>query len=480
MFQLRTSCTASSVFKKYPHSCLGFQRRLAAIADSNASMASPSRIHLTVDNSGVVTNKSQTADSAAKVSELLQKNHEQYHIFFNQRGFHNHIAHQLLSLYGLGATPPVLEAQYNRNASYQRPPEPLEERVVQDMSDPSHFKQYLGNEKYYHDFLIFFQKEMDKKGWQNVVNEYFFAQNEIAETVFIRMFAGFYHPIIHFGFGVEFQQPAIVAEALAQACVHTDWTKDFVLAEEAAKAQSRPSNKSLLQLIDEIAADKKLSMAAHWEDDNKIRDGILKRAPEEMIKYAAQWNVPEAELDKKTVEMINTAIYFSAAAQHPPKQVKFDFFFLHCVTASIFFPTFNAQSWIPTAAKTRMLEWKGRVDLSMYASARSPRLLEDEILNYDPRPSDRTEVQWPGVFHRLFSFPDDGHAIKLARAVRNGELVSKTYEKEDWCKIHGDMWTKIANMIVDSVEDTGSNWARRVGFEEAWQEFGDRPRKEKL
>lgn len=35
-------------------------------------------------------------------------------------------------------------------------------------------------------------------------------------------FTGFLHPIIHLGFGVEFQQPAIIAEALAQAAVHTN------------------------------------------------------------------------------------------------------------------------------------------------------------------------------------------------------------------------------------------------------------------
>ncbi|RFU33437.1 hypothetical protein B7463_g2875, partial [Scytalidium lignicola] len=422
-------------------------------------MATPSKIHLTIEDSGVVTNNAQTALSAR---------------------FHNHIVHQLLSLYGLGAPPSVLETQYAHNASYQRPPQLLEERVIQDMSNPSHFKQYLGNEKYYRDFLIFFQNEMEKKGWQNVVNEYLFDQGEIAQEVLIRMFAGFYHPIIHLGFGIEFQQPAIVAEALAQACVHDDWIKNALLpAEEAAKSLSKPSNKTLLQLIKEIAADKKLSTAAEWHDGNKIRDGILKRAPEEALKYASQWTVSESELERKTVEMIDAAIYVTATAQHPPKQVKFDFYFMHCVTCSIFFQSFNAQPWIPTAAKVRLLEWKGRVDLIMYPSRRSPPLYEDEILNYDPRPSDNKETEWSGIFHRLFSFPDDGHAIKFARAVRNGELMSAKYDKEEWCKIHGPTWEKIGNMIIDSVEDTGSNWARSVGFEEAWKEFGDRP-KEKL
>ena len=105
---------------------------------------------------------------------------------------------------------------------------------------------------------------------------------------------------------MEFNQPAIMAEALAQAAVHDGWTFPFVMdAEKAAGTIGKPSTKSLTQLIDEIRADKKLSTAAHWEDGNKIRDGIFKRANEEMIKYASQWTVGPDQLDEKTAEMIN-------------------------------------------------------------------------------------------------------------------------------------------------------------------------------
>jgi hypothetical protein len=134
---------------------------------------------------------------------------------------------------------------------------------------------------------------------------------------------GFLHPLIHLGFGIEFNQPAIIAEALAQACIHENWTgtKYLLVAERAAKSQATPSNKTIPELLDEIRADKKLSTAADWDDPNKIRDGILVRAPDEMIKYATQWTVSPENLEQKTVEMINSSIYFTAAAQHPPKQV---------------------------------------------------------------------------------------------------------------------------------------------------------------
>lgn len=203
------------------------------------------------------------------------------------------------------------------------------------MSNPENFKKYLGKEKYYPDFLRFFQQEMKKKGWQNVLQEYVFAGDARADDFLGRLYAGtvryklseiiptdsrkgFFHPLIHLGFGIEFNQPAIIAEALAQTALHDEWIVKYLLdAEKAAK----PSSKTLPELLDEIRADEKLSTSAHWDDGNKVRDGILVRAPEEMIKYASQWTVPEEELEAKTVQMINAAIYFTACAQNPPKQV---------------------------------------------------------------------------------------------------------------------------------------------------------------
>ena len=98
--------------------------------------------------------------------------------------------HHLLTLYGLGAPASVIEERYRENASYQRPNYPVGERNVEDMSNPEHFQKYLGKQKYYHDFLVFWQSEMEKKGWENVLNEYMFAGGERADTLLTRMYAG--------------------------------------------------------------------------------------------------------------------------------------------------------------------------------------------------------------------------------------------------------------------------------------------------
>lgn len=128
---------------------------------------------------------------------------------------------------------------------------------------------------------------------------------------------GLLHPLIHLGFGIEFHQPAIIAEALAQACVKSNWIGVYLRTIEKAAV---PTSKTLLGLLDDIKADPKLHAAVDWLEENKIRDGVLKNAPDEMIHYAKQWTVSPGELEKKTAEMISADAYFAATAQHPPKQ----------------------------------------------------------------------------------------------------------------------------------------------------------------
>jgi hypothetical protein len=153
-------------------------------------MATPSTIKLSTTHHPQFQVSSLSEESAQKASELLQENHDSFHIFFNKSGFHNHIAHHILTIYALGASPATLQRHYDANKTYQRPPAKLDERIVQEMHDPDTFDKYKGIEKYYNDYLIFFQKEMEEKGWENVLNEYVFKGDEKADDMLVRMFSG--------------------------------------------------------------------------------------------------------------------------------------------------------------------------------------------------------------------------------------------------------------------------------------------------
>lgn len=441
------------------------------------TMASASKVQLSLGEWPEYYLKNITQDSATKASELLQENHEQHHIFFNNSGFHNHIAHHLLTVYALAATPSQIQKHYDDNKTYQRPPQPIESAIMERMEDPSQFHKFLGNERYYNDYLRFFQGEMDKKGWENVLNEYVFAGDERADAMLVRMFAGFLHPIIHLGFGVEFHQPAIIAEALAQAAVHDGWMQPlFIGAEQAASKPSGPS-KSIVELLDETHAEKRLAKAADV-DGNRIRDGILKTEAQTMIDIVAQYHISSAsELEERTAEMTNAAAYFSGAAQRPNKAIKFDFFYMHCINCSIFFSAFLKQDWLSDANKIRLLEWKARNDVTLYASRGCPDLVADEIANYKPsKPSAGEADPWHDIFERVKNFADDGHGAKLVRALAHGQQICGPYEQKDNFRIRGDMWLQLGHMAIDSVEGSEPTWVRSAGFDSAWEKVPDRSR----
>ena len=106
---------------------------------------------------------------------------------------------------------------------------------------------------------------------------------------------------------MEFNQPAIVAQALAETAVHRNALTEYLIsAEKAAGGGGQPGKKTLIQILKELRGDSKIRGSVLWEDDNKVFDGILKRAPEEMIRYASQFSVGPDQIDEKVAELINS------------------------------------------------------------------------------------------------------------------------------------------------------------------------------
>lgn len=134
------------------------------------------------------------------------------------------------------------------------------------------------------------------------------------------------------------------------------------------------------------------------------------------------------------------------AAMRKDKEVKVDFFLMHCVTVAIFLTTFMAQDWITPENKARLLEWKVRFDMLTYAATGAPELHIDEITNYVPKvPQDKAGNPWLGIIERGMRVEDDGHTIKTIRALIHGEKICAGVEGMD-LPVVGDMWSKIGAM----------------------------------
>lgn len=142
---------------------------------------------------------------------------------------------------------------------------------------------------------------------------------------------GLMHPLIQLMYGMEWKQPAIVAEALAQTAVHTPNLAPLLVPAERLAAERGAGYKmpSIASLYGAVRADKKLAAAAHWKDPNKVRDGVAGRALDEMLAIAGRVKVRPEELDERTAEMFNTVVCMAAAAaHHEGKMNKFDFFYM--------------------------------------------------------------------------------------------------------------------------------------------------------
>ena len=178
-------------------------------------------------------------------------------------------------------------------------------------------------------------------GWRGVVGRYLFGVGVGAkdgegsgDELMVRLFAGFLHPLIQLMYGVEWGQEAVVAEGLAQAAVHSGDIGEFLLGaeREAAKRGGEGGRKGegVLELMAEVRRDAKLAGAARNGDADKVREGVLGRAKEEMIALAARVRVRPEEVEEKTAEMFDAAVYVAAAATmlKEGKQPKFDFFLM--------------------------------------------------------------------------------------------------------------------------------------------------------
>jgi hypothetical protein len=287
------------------------------------------------------------------------------------------------------------------------------------------------------------------------------------------------HPLIHFGFGVEFQQPTVIAEALAQATCHNSFFGPFLrTCEKLAKEQTNEKGSALIDLMRAIRKEPSLYDVKYWDGGDSLNDKIVSEAPQKLCEIAARWTVKVDELEEKTAEMMNANAFLAGAAQRPDKEVKLDFFFIHCVNASIFFSAINAQPWLSAQNKARLLEWKGRTDLLTYASRLAPEIHRNEIPNYTPRQDGMT---WPLLIKRANKIShDDGHIPKLIRALAHGAQVCARYEARQELSsrfpLKADGWLRIANMALDTTTNARlpDRWVRGAGGAHNWEKFGSR------
>ncbi|KAK6365026.1 hypothetical protein LTS17_011722 [Exophiala oligosperma] len=451
-----------------------------------------STVAITTANTGIDHADNITPGSLEAANQLLQHNHDKWHVMWDTvkaGGLHNHQVHYLLTDLALGASPEQIKIAFESNKGYQREIDAGDEKSKHVITSEN-FEEYLAHYEYYAPWLDFFQNEINQKGWQAVLGEYLFDETPRANDLLGRMFEGAIHPIIHLGFGVEFAQPAIIAEALAQAAIHRSQATSYLLRtqELASNHPAWTREKRLMDIFTAVRSNPFIKDAPVFAPGSWDRMGnFFPDLPQPLVEVAASYTLDrsmgEDEVQLRTAEMIDVITWMASACQNPAKAAKFDFFLMHSVNCSIFLSVFARLDFLDEHTKFRLLEFKVRMGLVMYATQGFPELLTDEITTYKPRRGDQC-MNWTEVIERAKNIPCDGHVVKFIRALHHGSIVCRPYEdsKDETIAskfpIKGtEMWLKIANMVLDSTEDypgTYDKWMRGPGFDAAWDIVPDR------
>ncbi|KAK9438010.1 HypA [Metarhizium brunneum] len=432
------------------------------------------RVQLSVNSSILGRVNDIPADSVQKANDLLQKNHDELHIFWRDVNGHNHMAHSLLTTFAMGGDGRELQRAYDDGISVQRPAPELDNGVVNSLADDDKMLGILGQIPQYTNVLAFFEEQIDQSNWKEVLHRYCFSRTRLADTILARMYEGAYHPIIHLGLGVEFEQPSIIAEALAQAVTHP-WSgiPECLLRSDELASQigHHVPSPSLVELFEQARANDVILHGPRWEDMGlKMRDGVLGRSKDAITSLAAQLRVDPTDLERRAAESINCSAFLAGASQRSDKAPKIDFFHMHAVTSSIFVTVLLRQTWISHENKVRIVEWKGRTDLLWYAASRCAAPRVEEIVEYEAKAS--SSMGWSELYRAINKMHDDGHVAKFVRALKSGQDVSRPFEKQNpaMFPLQGDAWLNLARMAYDSTVGLAdeAKWVWGAGFEQAW------------
>ncbi|TVY88955.1 Oxidoreductase [Lachnellula willkommii] len=439
---------------------------------SAAAQTKASRVALSLQQPGLGRISPSTQEAVDAANRLLQKNHDENHIFWRDFNGHNHMAHSLLTTFAMGGSASEIQRAYDDGIPIQRPMPSLDPDVANSLSDDGKLAAAIGDVSQYSNVLAFFERQIDEHGWKSVLQRYCFSRTSLADAILSRAYEGAYHSFIHIGLGVEFEQPSIIAEGLAQAMADTWSGIPDALLETDKIASSRPAApaRSLVDLLTEARNNDIIYRGPRWDDfAKKMMDGVLGRSRAAILNLAAQFRVDSSNLATRAAEVANCSAYLAGAAQRSHKVPKIDFFFMHAVTSSIFLTVLLQESWISEQDKVRLVEWKGRTDILWYAACGCPELKASAISDYPAAKS------WEELYRAVNLMHDDGHVAKFVRAIKSAEEVSQAVvgsqpENSNRYPMQGDMWLKLAGMAYDStygLEDP-AKWVWGVGFEQAW------------
>ncbi|KAF8151722.1 hypothetical protein B0H34DRAFT_801407 [Crassisporium funariophilum] len=461
-----------------------------------------------------------SVSSTAAIQSILIDNQKRFHVFFNERGFHNHVAHTALTLWCLGADEATLETTYKMHADYQK-------ATYASPSPITHgsWRDHLGDEHYYQAYLQFFISELRDKSHDVLLEEYIFAPNaNVVESevkhpeMLSRFFAGLLHPFIHTGLAVEFGLPGNFAEGLAQAAVHKlDSTSISLIPASSFEHtgvslvsrftqavgmsdKTKPTNKThAFTILAKVLNDPRFTPGKQPDEFSFYIESVAKSG-EAIREYVDQWSL-DGDIEKKVEELLWTnVLIYGIGGSEKSGNFNADFFHMHLVTSSLFLPSVisrlkrSSQELLLRGYFATCLAWyisRGRPELdiarffgnsaTLHPTAPGPQPTphKDAI----PTPSSSVAITpnpWLQIIQTTLSHPDD-HLPKLQRALSEYAshfgTIPAGYFKDTELKnaelIDGTLFLRVAGLtatrlgwVREGEAPLGDGWDRRGFYRE--------------
>nr|XP_019046071.1 hypothetical protein I302_04811 [Kwoniella bestiolae CBS 10118]OCF25001.1 hypothetical protein I302_04811 [Kwoniella bestiolae CBS 10118] len=485
-------------------------------------------------------------ESIKAVREVLQENNRGYDIYESARFAHNHFPHSALTRYALGAPAQLIRDTWEHDRPHLVSLDPNDQsrkkEEVKDVPEKIDGANW-GDDNAYSRYLTFFHQEIARLGPIETLNKYVFTpsanweRSKSADGVekeppmmIDRLVGGLYHPFIHVGFGLEFNDRIILAEGLAETAIHSDelnlpliTPEDIPESEDCLSpncAREPRLGRSLLEIYSILLKSPDLTPIPYSKDstiNERIKYASEGGKAEKIRKLAEDWSLTDGELGdgadgwkRKFEEVAILVTLLACGTGRKGRESKIDFFLMHTLTSSIFIPTYMPILSIPNR---RLLLKAYLLVLLNTALARGRPAIDPElIMSYDAFPvapgseksvkpqkggvigsPDRKESRnpWMGIVESCLAYPDS-HVPKAIRSLiyfselygstRRGCFIGtyltggQTHETiPGLSKVDGTVFVRAAGAIMNQMgwtregQEEGDWEFSPVGYGEVWE-----------
>ncbi|KAI8821420.1 uncharacterized protein EV422DRAFT_528085 [Fimicolochytrium jonesii] len=318
----------------------------------------------------------QEADEARwnMVEKLLKDDFENHHVeVLNQhtKSYQpNYIAHSLLSLYKVNASETILKERYDLESKMLTPVGPSITEI-----NANNWKDFLGKgQSHYADYASFFLSEIHAKGIEPTVSTYL-------PTLIAGLGGDCFHPLVHLGLGLEFQQPLIVAQGLAF------WSYTYAPIVETLPAvlTDQYETANIIEILQDAREDTRFDpdqIQKNWgaiDYHKRVRKAISSQLGANLAELVAEWKVEDTEQSVQSAleELVDATVLSSATTCHPyPQQL--DFPLTHALIAAASLN--HTLPHIPEAKdKAHLLRRFLLAFLALYVSQGRPTLHPDRL-----------------------------------------------------------------------------------------------------